>query len=137
MNTLLTMIVLTTIFDLAWVLGSGIYNGFIVGSMSTAMITILWSVVILSQSLLLYLLTRNTHGWQNRAILGALQGFTVYSVFNITAKVVFPSTLWPTNIAVIDTIWGTVLFALVAALSSSTIAFNPSQVHPSSIFNLL
>lgn len=136
LTTLTTIVMLTAVLDLIWVFGSGIYNKYIAGSLNAWTIAGLWAVVIISQSLLLYFLTKGTRDWISRAMLGALQGFTVYSVFNITSKVVFPSSMWPTQIALIDTLWGTILFALVAAVTGSDgLDFDTSILHPASIMN--
>lgn len=134
MNILLTMILLIIILDVAWVFGSGIYNNYVVGSMDPLTLAFLWAIVVMAQSVLLYTLTKHENIWSNRALLGALQGFTVYAVFNITAKVVFPSSMWPTSIALIDTLWGTILFATVAALTTPTLpTFDSAFLHPASI----
>ena len=131
--------VLTAILDIAWVFGSGIYSNYIAGSLDPVTIAGLWALVIVSQTILLNMLTRGETSWRSRALLGALQGFTVYAVYNITAKVVFPSAMWPTNIALTDTLWGTLLFSLVAALTTPdiNIAFNPALMHPASIMSPL
>lgn len=126
---LLNIIALSAILDIFWVFGSGLYSGYITGNLEPWTIALLWSVVLVAQGLLLYILTKDHQQWPIRALLGALQGFTVYSVFNITAKVVFPSSMWPTYIALMDTVWGTLLFATVAAATTNG-GFDPSHLHP-------
>lgn len=128
MNTVYVFLV-TAILDVLWV-NSGLYSGHINGGLTTHTIGILWFIVLLTQLTLLYNLTLNKMSWRTRAVLGALQGFTVYSVFNITAKVLFPS--WPTGLALLDTAWGTVLYAVSAVLMSSN--FNSAYVNPASLF---
>lgn len=115
-STIGSMVLLTAVLDISWVFGSGLYSNYIAGSLSPLSIALLWAVVIISQSVLLYILTRGVSSWQTRAALGALQGFTVYAVYNITSKVVFPSSMWPTSVAIIDTLWGTTLFSFIASV---------------------
>lgn len=132
--------ILTALLDIGWVFGSGIYGNYVQGQLSPWTIAGLWTIVVVSQSLLLYMLTRGHINWTDRALLGALQGFTVYSVFNITAKVVFPPSMWPTHIAIIDTVWGTLLFAIVAAvsglISNPGIIYDAAIIHPAAMHQL-
>lgn len=53
----------------------------------------------------------------NAARDGALLGGTIYSVYGLTNAIVVPN--WPLNLVALDSVWGMVLFALVAAIAHS------------------
>ena len=60
---MITAMVLTAILDIAWVFGSGIYSNYIAGSLDPVTIAGLWALVIVSQTILLHMLTRGKpHG---------------------------------------------------------------------------
>jgi len=46
-----------------------------------------------------------------------LVGFAVYAIYNLTNGAVF--THYPTNTAIVDTLWGTTVFTLLGVLDSS------------------
>lgn len=115
MQGFLKMLIVASILDVLWVMGSGAYTGLVKGGLTRWTIAPLWTIVLVSQVTLLSLLLK---GDELPAVwLGALQGFTVYSVFNITSKVVFPDAQWPWSVALTDTLWGTVLYGFTAYIA--------------------
>lgn len=131
------MLLLAGVMDVAWVTyqsqPGGIYSKFITGKLDRIHITIIWLVLLMLQVLLLYLLTEFRQ--DQRLIMGALQGFTVYSVFNLTSKVVFPDSSWPWSIVVKDILWGTLLYGMIAHMVPiRTANFDPAVMHPATLY---
>lgn len=54
-------------------------------------------------------------GWRYALLLGALFGFFTYATYDLTNLATLKD--WPLSLVVVDMIWGTILGAVVAALS--------------------
>lgn len=53
---------------------------------------------------------------------GSMIGFAIYSIFNLTNLAIFKD--YSVKVAIIDTIWGTILFSIIAAIIVALSKYN-------------
>jgi uncharacterized membrane protein len=106
-------------------------------------ISILWILVaIVETSLLWYVLHKpdmqRGDSLQKAAQFGALAGFVIYFVFNVTSLITTQS--WSVPTAIGDICWGTVLMTSVAVLGAHVIrstrpqkVFDPAVTNPATL----
>lgn len=72
---------------------------------------------------IVFIMIPNIYNDPNKSVVilsikhGALLGFVIYSIFNLTNLAIF--TNYDVNTAIIDTIWGTVLYTTIASICVS------------------
>lgn len=117
---IITLIVLG-IFDGLWlgVIAGGYYKSQLGGLMAQP---IGWApalafYLIYAAGLLLFVIqpALEAGGWQRALVWGAGFGFVAYATYNLTCLSVIRG--YPTNLALLDLAWGTLLTGLTAALT--------------------
>lgn len=112
--------------DVAWVMGNvkwGLYT-FVKPTQHWVALACLWLFVIFCNALLVTSVVRYSqkrHTPEEVFGIGAFIGFVSYATFNATAVSMFKE--WSPRVAVVDTLWGSLLYG--AAASLAVVAHHP------------
>lgn len=120
-SQILTVAVLMIVLDVGWLTARTATNGSMFAALQGSPLSIRWPAAILCYIVMIvglwWFAVRGTASWQAAAANGAGLGALVYGVYDLTNHATLQR--FPFSYAVVDWIWGTALFAVVAAVARS------------------